>query len=300
MSQFFTVLICYLRDILPSLAFGFLLSGMIHELVPESLAKKALGGTGIRPILYSTLIGTVLPVCCWGSLPIAVSLRRKGANLGPVLAFLIATPATSVSALAVTYGVMGFTFAAYIFAAVILMGLGAGFMGNWLLSASPEPPIQNGECREGCCGRNSMLAAPSGQTSKLRGVMRYAFVTMPKDIGLELVAGLLLAAAVSTVTPLQHLIHSYLAGWKGYGFSVVFGILTYLCSTASVPFVDSLIKQGLASGAGMTLLLIGPVTSYGTLFVLKKQFGMKILAAFLTYLTAATLLLGMLFGQMVR
>jgi uncharacterized membrane protein YraQ (UPF0718 family) len=73
---------------------------------------------------------------------------------------------------------------------------------------------------------------------------------------------------------------------------VIFGVLTYLCSTASVPLVDSLIKQGMNAGAGMTLLVLGPITSYGTILVLRKEYGLKVLVIFLSSLITISLLLG--------
>jgi hypothetical protein len=118
-------------------------------------------------------------------------------------------------------------------------------------------------------------------------------VTLPKEIGIEIAVGIALAAAVETVMPIQRLVENYLKGWSGYLFSVVFGILTYLCSTASVPLVDSLMRQGLQAGAGMTLLLIGPVTSFGTMLVLRKQFGVKVLVAYLAFLVVSAVLLGL-------
>ncbi|MFA5085326.1 MAG: permease, partial [Candidatus Omnitrophota bacterium] len=77
-----------------------------------------------------------------------------------------------------------------------------------------------------------------------------------------------------------------------YVFSVVFGIFMYICSTATVPLVDSLMRQGMNAGAGMTLLLVGPVTSYGTILVLRKEYGTKVLAVFLISLIIISLLLG--------
>ena len=71
---------------LPYLAVGFILSGLIHEFLPSEWVERHLAGRGVKPVLYSTLIGTILPICCFGSLPVAVSLHRKGARLGPVLA----------------------------------------------------------------------------------------------------------------------------------------------------------------------------------------------------------------------
>jgi len=105
-AQFFLVLKDYLIEVLPFLAVGFLLSGLIHEFIPAGWVERHLGGKGIKPLLYSTLVGTALPICCIGALPVAVSLHQKGARLGPVLAFLVATPATSVTALLVCYGLI--------------------------------------------------------------------------------------------------------------------------------------------------------------------------------------------------
>ena len=84
----------------------------------------------------------------------------------------------------------------------------------------------------------------------------------------------------------------FLGGWFGYVFSVVFGLIMYLCSTASVPLVHSLIRQGMNPGAGMTLLLLGPVASYGTILVLRKEYGAKVLTIFLASLVVSSVLLG--------
>jgi len=104
--EFFTTFKEYLVEVLPFMIIGFALSGLIHEFIPTRLVERHLGGKGIKPILYSTLVGTLLPVCCIGSLPIALSLHQKGARLGPVLAFLVATPATSITAILVCSGLI--------------------------------------------------------------------------------------------------------------------------------------------------------------------------------------------------
>ena len=293
MNHFIHVFFHYLYEIIPALAIGFFISGLVHELIPEDKVLKYLGSGGIKPIFYSTLIGTLLPVCCWGSLPIAVSFYKKGAKLGPILAFLVATPATSVSALLVAYSVLGLKFAIYIFFAVIIMGVTIGLVGNRIKHARHTPP-EKISCPH--CEMNPEhvhLHEKKTITQKAKSVFKYAFIELPKEIGIELLMGILLATVVSTFVPLGRLIKTYLGGWIGYAFAIVFGILTYICSTATVPFVDSLITQGMSTGAGMTLLLIGPVTSYGTMLVLKKEYGLKVLSIFLSSLIVISLLLGL-------
>lgn len=293
MDHFIHVFSHYLYEVIPALAIGFFISGFVHELIPEDKVLKYLGSGGIKPIFYSTLIGALLPVCCWGSLPIAVSFYKKGAKLGPILAFLVATPATSISAILVAYSVLGLKFTIYIFLAVIIMGVAIGLIGN-RIKYEPKPIPKDIKCPH--CETNpehANLHTKKSLKEKSISVLKYAYIELPKEIGLELFIGLILAAFVATFLPIGRLIKVFLSGWLGYFFAIVFGVLMYLCSTASVPFIDSLIRQGMNAGAGMTLLLIGPIVSYGTILVLRKEYGSKILAIFLASLIVISLLLGL-------
>ncbi len=324
--QFFIVLKDYFIEVLPFLAVGFFLSGLIHEFVPTGWVEKHLGGKGVKPLLYSTLAGTALPICCIGSLPVAVSLYQKGARLGAVLAFLVATPATSISALLVCYALLGIKFTAFIFFAVILTGLAIGLIGN-LLKVKPKASASQNErlAVDPVCGMNvevgkAIKTEYRGETyyfccthckqefdkrpeeylrtysknigHRLKHVFKYAFVDMVKEIGPELLLGLVLAALVATITPVGKFVGDYFGGGLGYLFSLVFGLMMYICSTASVPLVHAFVSQGMNIGAGMVLLLVGPVTSWGTILVLRKEFGGKTLFIYLVVISIMALVLG--------
>ncbi len=290
--QFFVILWGYILDVLPYLVLGFLLSGLVNEFVPAGFVEKHLGGRGLKPLLYATLAGTLLPVCCCAIVPVAVSFHRKGARLGPVLALLVATPATSLAALLVSYGLLGIEFTVYIFFAVIIMGLVMGFIGNFLRDAPQPAPAETAGC--------DCAVTASGQPGRrIVNALRYAFVEMPREIGLEMALGLVLAAVVAAVTPVGNFVGEWLSGGLGYPFSLVFGVLMYICSTASVPLVDAFISQGMNVGAGMVLLMAGPVTSWSTILVLRKTFSGHILAVYLAVICAVSLTLGWLYSVIV-
>ena len=319
----------YLIEILPYLAIGFFISGLIHEFAPAQWVERHLGSSGIKPLLYATLAGTVLPICCFGALPVAVSLRQKGARLGPVLSFLVATPATSVSALLVSYGLLGLKFTVFIFFAVIAMGLVMGLAGNRFeaRARSPGPAaeqaidpvcgmnVEVGKAnRTEYCGKFYYFCCPHCQQAfkdrpeeymegystniahRMKHVLRYAFVDMVKEIGPELLLGLALAALVAAITPVGRFVGAYFAGGLGYLFSLGFGLVMYICSTASVPLVHAFVSQGMNAGAGMVLLLAGPITSWGTILVLRKGFGGRILAIYLAVVSVMSLALGYIFS----
>jgi uncharacterized membrane protein YraQ (UPF0718 family) len=294
LTSFVEALVSYLIEVVPAVAAGFLISGLVHEFLPSDWIERNMGGRGIRGILYATVVGTVAPVCCWGSLPIAVSLHKRGASLGPVLALLIATPATSITALIMTWRFFGVHFAVFLFFAVILMGIVVGLIGN-LLKVPPRVVVEEPacpHCSETCCCAEH---APPGFGARVKSVLRYAYVDMPREIGVEMVIGVVLAAFVRAVAPVSTLMRTYLPGVRAYIFAVIFGILMYMCATMSVPLVDAFVRQGFAEGAGMTLLLVGPVTSYGTVLVLRKEFGLKILMIYLGLLGGLGILLGYLY-----
>lgn len=334
--QFLTVFKDYLVEILPALAAGFLLSGLIHEFIPVGLVERYLGGRGIRPLIYSTLVGTALPVCCMGSLPIAISLSRKGARLGPVMAFLVATPATSIPALLVCYSLLGIRFTLFIFFAVILMGLVMGMIGN-LVRLKPESlpnhphgqgmvfaydPIcgmsvdtkkamrfeYNNVTYHFCCPhcKDTFEEAPERYAGKYRkgirerinAAFRFGCVDMVIETCPELLVGLVLAAVVAVIVPVRNFVGDYLGGITGYLFSVVFGLIMYICSTAGIPLVDSLISQGMTAGAGMTLLIVGPVANWGTILILRKEFGTGIMLVYIGSVSVISPVLGYCFSTL--
>ena len=61
-AQFLIEFKDYLILVLPYLAIGLLLSGLIHEFIPAEWIERHLGGKGIKPLLYSILVGAVIPV----------------------------------------------------------------------------------------------------------------------------------------------------------------------------------------------------------------------------------------------
>jgi len=327
--QFFIIFKDYLIEVLPFLAIGLFLSGIISEFVNTAWVERHLGGKGIKPLLYSTIVGTALPICCMGSLPIAVSLHQKGARLGPVLAFLVATPATSIPALLVTYALLGIKFTIFIFLAVIVISLIIGLIGN-LLPVKPKTPVSQialsidpvrgthaeidkapkteykGKVYYFCCShcQQEFESRPEkfigtyhqNLAHRIKHVFRYAFVDMVKEMGPELLLGLVLAALVAAITPVGKFVGGYFGGGLGYVFSLVFGITMYMCATASVPLVHAFISQGMNIGAGMLMLIVGPITSWGTILVLRKEFGTRTLLVYLSVISLTALALGYSFS----
>ena len=299
-GQFFYTFVHYLRELWFILAIGFLLGGLLHQFVPAGVVERYLGEKGIRSIALASVAGVILPLCCIGTLPVALTLRRKGASLGAVLAFLVATPATSVSALIVCWKLLGFTFTAFIFFAVILIGLVMGLTADGMKISPGDGAtlLQSRGCCEGDTDEDSTRLPPFFLT-KMARALKYAFITMPGEIGAQILLGIAVASLVVASAPIQYFIHTYLTGAVGYIFVLLFGLVDYTCSTASVPLADALVKSGMSHGQALTYLIVGPITSYATSLVVKKEFGWKVLWVYIADISGMSVLFGVLYDILI-
>lgn len=298
-ESFISTNFMYWNELWLTLAVGFLISGIFFKFIPTTIVERHLGEKGLKPIFIAASVGALLPVCCVGSLPIALTLRRKGAALGAVLAFLIATPATSISALIVSWKLLGLGFTVYIFVAIILMALVMGIIINKMdLKAVSDKE----EADDSCCDveHEDVKESKVPFTQKIKEVFSYAFGTLPKEIGVEIIIGVAIASFITVFEPIQYVIREYLIGAVGYVFVLAIGLVTYVCSTASIPMADAFMQSGMSYGQGLCYLLVGPITSYATILVIKKDFGSRVLTVYLSVIVFMSLLAGLIYDGLVN
>lgn len=300
LQNFFLAFLSYCQELWWILVIGFSISGLLYKFVPAGLVERHLGGPGLKPILYASFAGTALPVCCFGSLPIAITLRGKGASLGAVMAFLIATPATSVPALIACWKLMGLAFAIYIFFAILIMAVVMGVLFNRMnIPIDRAREIGGDTCCADDHGSSGTSGASATPSQKIKEAIYYAFVTLPKEIGVEILVGIGVASFITVFEPVQHFIRDNLVGYVGYGVILVFGLLTYVCSTASVPMADAFLKSGMSYGQALTYLIAGPVTSYGAILAIKKEFGGRVLGVYLLLICFFSVAYGLIYDYLV-
>ena len=78
-------------DILPAMALGFILAGMISNVLPKELMSKWLGEeSGFRGLLLGTLAGMLTPGGPFVQFPIVAALLKAGAGIAPLAAYISA------------------------------------------------------------------------------------------------------------------------------------------------------------------------------------------------------------------
>ncbi|MHC4976996.1 MAG: SO_0444 family Cu/Zn efflux transporter [Planctomycetota bacterium] len=307
---------------------GFGAAGVVHTLMPMNWIRRQLGRDGFGSVFKAALLGIPLPLCSCSVIPMAASIRREGASKGATASFTVSTPETGAETIALTWGILGPVIAIArpisALATAIAAGVGINALDRDVRVAQSEPDDAQGCCSSkkptgccsepkteptaccssekqespcgcasevpSCCGSSSKKS--DGVVGKLVEAFRWGYVRMPADIGVWLVAGLMISALVAAAVP---------AGWieshVGTGIlpklaMLVVGLPIYVCAAASTPVAASLVMKGLTPGAAMVFLLAGPATNTATMSWLLKDLGARSLVIYLVVIAGVSVLVG--------
>src|ERR1700757_2193813 len=81
---------------------GLLVAGVMRRMLGAEGTRRLFGGPGWKGLFRAWAVGTVLPVCSLGVIPIAREMRRAGVPSGTILAFVLAAP--HINPLSFLYG----------------------------------------------------------------------------------------------------------------------------------------------------------------------------------------------------
>ena len=86
----------------PTVLCGLLVAAVMRRMLGAEGTRRLFGGSGLKGLFRAWGIGTVLPVCSLGVIPIAREMRRAGVPSGTILAFVLAAP--HINPLSLLYG----------------------------------------------------------------------------------------------------------------------------------------------------------------------------------------------------
>ena len=136
----------------PWLLMGYLLAGIIRQVIPSSWVEKQLAEPGIVPILKGAFIGAPLPLCSCGVIPTALAIRKAGASKGATSSFLVATPETGVDSISFSYAVLGPIFAIARPIGALSSAIVAGILVNTLDRGEEVTLKAESSCGSCCSG----------------------------------------------------------------------------------------------------------------------------------------------------
>ena len=286
-----------IRDIMDSmwigLGLGMLFVGLLGR-VPREFVTSLLGkGDSFIGILRATFAGVLLDLCSHGILLVAMRLYQRGASLGQVMAFLIASPWNSLSLTVILIALIGWQLTTLFIAGSMVIGIVSGMVFTVLVKQGklPENPntIELNEFHAWPEAKKQLKAASFGlgwwQTMLWEGIKDSRMIVR------WLLLGVLLAAAIRTFLPIEAFQTYFGATMIGLGMTILVATVLEICSEGSTPIAADLVTRANAPGNGFAFLMTGVATDYTEIMSLKETTGSWKMALFLPLITVPQVVL---------
>ncbi len=125
----------YAREhVLLCLVPAFFIAGVIAVFVSQASVIRYFGPQAVKwkSYLIAAVSGSVLAVCSCTILPLFSSIHKRGAGLGPAIAFLYSGPAINILAIVLTARILGFELGIARIIGAVLFSIVIGLIMAWL------------------------------------------------------------------------------------------------------------------------------------------------------------------------
>jgi uncharacterized protein len=241
-------------------------------------------GSGHRSVAAAALAGAVLPGCAMSTMPLAQSLRHRGAALGTLTAFIMIAPILSPHTIFLTATLVSMPMAIGRVVLSLLVTLVLGTVLNALekrgrlvsaVNLSAGDDETPGSERDACCSAGSSEAITSVWVrfgAQLRDNVR--------SLTPYLLGGLFVAALISATVP-PDIIHKYLrSGFSAYFFAALVAFPVYVCDGGEIPLTRALLAMGVGPGPAFCFMLASVGTCVPTIAMATRIIGWRATAIY--------------------
>lgn len=281
-----------IRDMMNLMWWGILIGmvavGLIDR-VPREFVIGIIGrDQGAKSLGRAVLAGFFLDLCNHGVLMVGAKLYERGASLGQVFAFLIASPWNSLSLTIIIGVMMGWQWMVVFIVASLIIAFATGLIVEALERAGKVKPNANRidlpedfhVWREANVG----IKATRYDLAFVKDVARRS-VTASKMVLRWLFFGVVLAALIQVTVPTEIFATWFGATFLGLLTTLLAATIIEVCSEGSVPIAADLMTRAAAPGNAFTFLMAGAATDYTEILVLKEVTGRLKAALLLPLLT---------------
>ena len=317
---------------------AFFIAGAIAVFVSQAGVMRYFGAKANKVLAYSvaSVSGTILAVCSCTILPLFAGIHKRGAGLGPAIAFLYSGPAINILAIVYTARLLGFDLGiARAIGAIsfsVIIGLIMVFIwrkeelektnnpGELVLPQEEEKTRPQGITLFYFAVLVGILVFGAAQkwliTAVLLGVLglilyrwfkkeelkywMYQTWDLGKKIFPILIAGVFIAGILKALIP-QSVVEQWLGGngLRATFIASVFGALMYFSTLTEVPIIRALTDLGMGKGPALALLLAGPALSLPNMIVIARIMGVKKMGVYVSLVVVMATITGMIFGNLI-
>ena len=316
---------------------AFFIAGAIAVFISQGAVLKYFGPKANKLMSYSiaSISGTILAVCSCTVLPLFGGIYKRGAGIGPAVAFLYSGPAINVLAIVYTARILGYDLGLARAIGAIIFAAGIGLI--MALIYRKEESLKDSTAFD------ALLADPEVKKwwqqviffAVLVGILIFAaskvwivtgillavlgFVLWrwftKGEIGIWmketlrfihlivpwLLVGVFAAGIITTFVP-QDAVTSWVGGNSLLANFIAsfLGALMYFATLTEVPIVSAFMNLGMGKGPTLALLLAGPALSLPNMLVIRSIMGTKKMLTYVTLVVVFATITGYIFGLITQ
>ena len=319
--------------VLTCLVPAFFIAGAIAVFVSQGAVLRYFGPKARKVLSYSvaSVSGTILAVCSCTVLPLFGGIYKRGAGIGPAIAFLYSGPAINVLAIVYTARLLGYDLGIARIVGALTFAAGIGLIMSFiyrkeeslkdatafdaLLSDSEgKSLLQQGIFFATLVG---ILVFAASQNWIVTGVLLVVLAVIlwrwfsRSELGQWmretlhfvrlivpwLLGGVFVAGIITTFVP-ESVVATYVGGnslLANFGASL-FGSLMYFATLTEVPIIRAFTDLGMGKGPSLALLLAGPALSLPNMLVIRSIMGTRKTLTYITLVVVFATISGYIFG----
>ncbi len=276
------------------LVISFLLCGLLHTVLRPEFLQQSLGNTKLSSLVKATVSGMILPICCCGVVPLALSIYYSGAYLGPTLAFLVATPIINPAAVLLAFVLLGPQLTIIYVITGFILPIIVGLIGNkWGKNELVSPMAAAMAEAMTNVHSKTFVTVKIPWPKKIFNGMDWAVRSLGLQVSRYVLLGIIFAAFLLTIIPVAF-IQDYLSSPALISLLgiVILGTVMYVCAVGHIPFIAAIVAAGAAPGVAITFLLSGVATNLPEIFSIYKLIGKRTVVIYTLTVVIFAILVG--------
>ena len=273
------------------------------ERIPRELVMSALGqGGSAKGVVRATVAGVLLDLCSHGILMVGTKLYERGASLGQLMAFLIASPWNSLSLTIIMIALIGWQWTLVYILLSMAVGITAGLIFDRLVARGtlPANPNHIAVTDQSEPLSAQLVALLKGTRFSFRGALELLHdgIKDSRMVFRWLLFGIVLATLIRAFVPMDTYQVLFGPTLLGLLLTLLAATVIEVCSEGSTPIAADIVTRAAAPGNGFTFLMAGVATDYTEIMVLRDLTKSWKIALFLPLVTLPqVLVLGWLLNQ---
>ena len=319
--------------VLTCLVPAFFIAGAIAVFVSQGAVLRYFGPKARKVLSYSvaSVSGTILAVCSCTVLPLFGGIYKRGAGIGPAIAFLYSGPAINVLAIVYTARLLGYDLGIARIVGALTFAAGIGLIMSFIYrreeslkdatafdallpDSEGKSLLQQGIFFATLVG---ILVFAASQNWIVTGVLLVVLAVIlwrwfsRSELALWmretlhfvrlivpwLLGGVFVAGIITTFMP-ESVVATYVGGnslLANFGASL-FGSLMYFATLTEVPIIRAFTDLGMGKGPSLALLLAGPALSLPNMLVIRSIMGTRKTLTYITLVVVFATISGYIFG----